>query len=135
MIWIGRYFLSTIHGRQRRIAFFEQLRDAAHDHTSLLLSFFIRRGNGLDWRMYYWLGNAGRFLLRNPSGKVEMGDHLDVEVPLYHHHYLEHELREELQSAGWQLQEYTTDWFGYAIARPESGTHRTESTATCAQRA
>lgn len=117
-VWIGRQCLSTIHGRSRRIAFLQQLRERSTDHATLLVSFYIRPGNGLDWRLNQWLGNMGRFLTHNPNERVELGDHLDPDLPLYHHHYLEADLRDELRLAGWQLTHYATEWFGYAIAEP-----------------
>ena len=61
---------------------------------------------------------------------VELGDHLDPDVPMYHHHFLETELRDELEEAGWRLDEYTTYWFGYAMATPLLATSRDDASQT-----
>ena len=44
---------------------------------------------------------------------------------MYHHHFLEAELRDELEQAGWRLDEYTTYWYGHAMATPRCPRQRT----------
>jgi hypothetical protein len=105
----GSYML--LRGRERRTAFLQDLRGAVRPGAPVLLSFFFRRELGpylgTVARVGRLLGGGGRI-------PVDEGDGMD---PNYVHYFTETEIRQELLEAGWSLEEYGAEDYGWAVGR------------------
>lgn len=111
---IARKFYSMIHDRPRRIEFLRNIRRLVPPGAPVLLSYFTRCRNTIAFRMQAALAN----LLRRLTGRrpnIEIGDHLDPDSPLLHHHFTPAEIREEFEAAGFVLARQHETWFGYAV--------------------
>lgn len=116
--FVARKFLSHVHGRSRRIELLVNIRQSLRSDATLVIAYYTRQRDTLAFRMQAALANILRKLRGRRDFPVEVGDHLDPESPLYHHHYIWEELRDELQAAGFTPVKHETTWFGWAVARP-----------------
>lgn len=109
---IGWSAYMLIQGRRRRVAFLRSIRAQVASGSPLLLSFFARRRDGLQFLTVRLAAN----LLRVPCcrERVELGDTL---APNYVHYFTEPELSAELKEAGFCLIFYGTERYGHAVAR------------------
>lgn len=115
---IARYYLSHIRGRDNRIAFLRASRRVLRPDGQLMVSYYVRDRDTLAFRFQAAVANLVRRCRSSSDPVIEVGDHLDPESPLLHHHYTETELREELREAGFEVAEQRTTWFGWAVASP-----------------
>jgi len=123
-VFVARLYLSYIHDRNRRIEFLKRVRSVLKDDGVLIFGYFIRPENARtnlsrSFRFQAVLAN----LIRRIRGKikqfpVEVGDHLDPHIPLYHHHFIEQEITAELHEAGFRVLESGHSWFGWTAAGP-----------------
>lgn len=114
--FIARKFLSHVHNRQVRIELLTNIRRTLRPDAKLVIGFYTRDRDTWAFRMQAGLANTLRKLRGVRESPVEVGDHLDTESPLYHHHYVWEELRDELREAGFTPVEHGTTWFGWAVA-------------------
>ncbi|MCA9146686.1 MAG: class I SAM-dependent methyltransferase [Planctomycetales bacterium] len=114
--YIARKFLSHVHDRQVRIELLANIRRTLRPDAKLAIGYYTRERDTLAFRMQAGLANTLRKLRGRREFPVEVGDHLDTESPLYHHHYVWEELRDELREAGFTPDEHGTTWFGWAVA-------------------
>jgi hypothetical protein len=106
----GAYML--IQGRRRRVEFLESLRARVDAGAPLLLSFFVRRRDGLYYPTVRGIANFFRRV--RFAERVELGDSL---APNYVHYFDEAQLAAELKCGGFQLELYGTREYGHAVAR------------------
>lgn len=99
-----------ISGRNRRIAFLKQLRSQLHPGAPILLSFFARSCNSLQFQLTTFIGNVLRRLLWRDT--LEVGDTL---APNFVHYFTKQEIAEELRAAGFELKLYSTQDYGHAV--------------------
>lgn len=115
--FVARKFLSHVHDRRRRIELLANIRRTLRPDATLVVACYTRQRDTLAFRMQAALANVLRKLRGRREFPVEVGDHLDPETPLYHHHFVWEELRDELREAGFTPVEHGTTWFGWAVAR------------------
>ncbi|MCA9121320.1 MAG: class I SAM-dependent methyltransferase [Planctomycetaceae bacterium] len=115
--FIARKFLSYIHNRDRRIEFLASIHRVIRPRAPLVFGYYTRDRDTLAFRLQAALANLLRKLRGRRDYPIEVGDHIDPHAPLYHHHYVWEELREELREAGFVPIEHQTSWFGWAVAR------------------
>jgi hypothetical protein len=101
-----------IAGRRSRVAFLTEARAALPDGAPILLSFFVRRGTSIRFRVVVAVGN----LLRRLRGRelLEPGDSLS---PLFAHSFTRDEIVSELDDAGFELVYYGAEPYGHAVGR------------------
>ncbi|MDA1052856.1 MAG: hypothetical protein O3C40_20580 [Planctomycetota bacterium] len=116
--FIARKFLSHVHDRGRRIELLANIRQTLRPDATLVIGYYTRERDTLAFRMQAALANILRKLRGRRGFPVEVGDHLDPQSPLYHHHFVWEELREELREAGFTAIAHESTWFGWAVARP-----------------
>ncbi len=112
---VCRKFYSSILTRCERVQLLRSIRQQLAPQAPLLLSFYSRGRNGLQFQV----ARAVAVLLRTVTGRrnsIELGDHLDIESPLWHHHFQEAEIRAELEAAGFARERIQFSWFGQALA-------------------
>ncbi|MBC8354832.1 MAG: hypothetical protein H8E66_22880 [Planctomycetes bacterium] len=134
-VFVARKFISHVHDRTNRIALLEAIRKSLRADAPLVLGFYTRERDTLAFRMQAALANILRRLRGRREFPVEVGDHLDPESPLYHHHFVWEELREELREAGFTPVEYELNWFGWAVARLQPIEERHEAKGSDASEA
>ncbi|MCA9153834.1 MAG: class I SAM-dependent methyltransferase [Planctomycetales bacterium] len=117
---IARKFYSYIHDRHVRMAFLRQLRRRLQPGAPVLIAYFIRQRDTAGFVVQAAVANLLR-RIRGVRQYVEVGDHLDPEGPVYHHHFSQAELRSELEASGFRLEFHEQSWFGYAVARAMGG--------------
>lgn len=115
--FVARRFLSHVHDRRRRIELLTNIRRALRPDAALVMSFYTRERDTLAFRVQAVLANILRKLRGRREFPVEIGDHVDPESPLFHHHYVWEELCDELTEAGFNPVAHETTWFGWAVAR------------------
>ncbi len=115
--FIARKYLSHVHDRSKRIEFLSNLRRVLKKDAILAFGYYIREHDGLSFRAQAFVANLMRKMRGRGKQIVEVGDHLDPDTPLYHHHFVLDEVRSELQQAGFELVKHENDWFGSAVAR------------------
>ncbi len=116
--FIARKFLSHVHDRHERINFLQNIRQVMTDDATLVIGFYTRDRDSLAFRVQAMIANVLRRLRGQRDNPVEVGDHLDPDSPLYHHHYIWEEVRDELREAGFATVEHANTWFGWAVAKP-----------------
>ncbi len=123
-VFIARLYLSYIHDRHRRIEFLKRIHAVLKSDGVLIFGYFTRPENpranlSRSFRLQALLANFIRTLRRcRKSFPVEVGDHLDPHIPLYHHHYIGAEVTSELKEAGFDIIESGQSWFGWTAASP-----------------
>lgn len=118
-VFIARKFISHLHNRIQRVALLRKIRQSMRPNAPLALGFYTRERDTLAFRAQVTLANILRRLRGRRDILVEIGDHIDSESPLYHHHFVWEELRGELREAGFAPVEHELNWFGWAVARPQ----------------
>ena len=100
-----------IIGQKQRVQLLTDFRQHVQPGGPLLLSFFTRTRDSAGFRLTTGLAN----FIRRISGAelIEVGDRLTTD---FRHFFLESEIREELNKAGFDLQFYSTKPYGHAIA-------------------
>ena len=122
-VFIARLYLSYIHDQNRRIEFLKKVRKLLADDGVLIFGYFTRPEDPSEnfariFRFQPYVANFFRSLRgKSEEFPVETGDHLDPHIPLYHHHYIEKEVEEELEAAGFKTIEHGRSWFGWTAAR------------------
>ncbi len=116
--FVARKFFSHVHDRACRVELLANIRRTLRPDAPLVLSFYTRDHDTLAFRLQAGLANGLRKLRGQREFPVEVGDHLDPHSPLFHHHFVWEELRDELRDAGFTPVEHETTWFGWCIARP-----------------
>jgi hypothetical protein len=105
-----------IVGKSQRVRFLKEMRSCARAGAPILLSFFTH----WDSRRYEaWLTRLANCIrgLRHPRReKVEVGDHLNV---CFTHRFDEAEIADELRTAGFRLDYYSEEEYGYAVGLAE----------------
>lgn len=124
--FLARTYLSNIRGRANRVTFLRSLRRVLLPGAPVVLSYYIRARDTLVFRGQAAIANAIRWCRGSDDAAIEVGDHIDPESPLLHHHYTTDELADELMEAGFEILTQDASWFGWAVARPT-----TRSAATC----
>lgn len=130
--FVARKFLSHVHDRRRRIELLTNIRDTLRPGATLVVACYIRPRDTLAFRMQAALANMLRKLRGRRGCPVEVGDHLDPDTPLYHHHFVWQELSDELREAGFSTVEHETTWFGWAVAQAASADDQhSDSSSDC----
>jgi hypothetical protein len=129
----GGYML--IQGRARRIEFLRELRRHARAGTPILLSFYVRPGDGRHFRLVRLIAGTLRSLRRGEP--VEIGDDL---APNYVHYFTKSEIASELKEAGFALECYWPEPYGHAVGiaqpvEPTSLSSPAEASASTTQTA
>jgi hypothetical protein len=106
----GGYML--IAGRNRRVAFLREASEQLPEGAPLLLSFFTRESGNLRFRMAARVGNPLRRLFRRDP--LTVGDAL---VPNLVHFFTRAEVASELAEAGFELVDFGTEDYGWAVGR------------------
>jgi SAM-dependent methyltransferase len=119
--FIARKFFSYVHDRRCRIEMLANIRRTLRPDATLVLDFYTRDHDTLAFRMQAALANTLRKLRGQREFPVEVGDHLDPTTPLFHHHFVWEELRDELREAGFAPVAHETTWFGWCVARATRG--------------
>ena len=101
-----------IAGRRSRVAFLTEARAALPVGAPILLSFFVRRGTSIRFRVVVGVGNLLRRLRRREL--LEPGDSLS---PLFAHSFTRDEIARELDDAGFELVYYGAEPYGHAVGR------------------
>jgi hypothetical protein len=101
-----------IAGRRRRVSFLADAHAALPEGAPILVSFFARPGTSIRFRAVVRVGNVLRRLRRRE--KLEAGDAL---APLYAHFFTKDEIVAELDEAGFELVQFSTDPYAHAVAR------------------
>jgi SAM-dependent methyltransferase len=142
VILIARYYLSLIHGRDKRTHFLSELRPLLREGGLLAADYFIRPESrkspgAMAFRFQVPIANFLRVFLRGKNEWIETGDHLDPGVPLFHHHYITEEIESELIVGGFETLTRDSTWFGWSIATPgkKIGTASHRGTAAPSQAA
>lgn len=107
---VGWSAYMLIQGRQRRVAFLQQLRAQMRERAPILLSFYARSGAERRFTVIAAIANTFRFLLRRDA--VQVGDSL---APNFVHFCTRDEIARELREGGFTLAHYSTDEYGHAI--------------------
>ena len=107
--WSG---YTHIPGRQRRIAFLQQLRNRALPGTPVLVSFFPREGSSRSETLIYRIARISRALFRHRKEQSELGDHLGW---CFSHTFTREEIDAELQAAGFRPVFYSEVGEGHAV--------------------
>ncbi|MBI2479651.1 MAG: hypothetical protein HYV60_13775 [Planctomycetia bacterium] len=115
--FVARKFLSHVHDRKCRIELLANIRQTLRPNATLVLGFYTRDRDTLAFRLQAGLANLLRRLRGQREFLVEVGDHIDPQSPLYHHHYVWEEVCDELREAGFTPVEHETTWFGWCVAR------------------
>jgi hypothetical protein len=105
-----------IAGRQHRVAMLRDARAALPNGAPLMLSFFQRRGTTLRFRSAATVGNVFRRLFGREL--LEPGDALS---PLYAHFFTKDEIENEINEAGFELVDYSSDPYPHAVAKVTEG--------------
>ncbi len=116
--FVARKFLSHVHDRHTRIAFLKSIRKTLADDATLIVGYYTRDRDTLSYRAQAFIANSLRRLRGRRDSRVEIGDHLDPSSPLFHHHFVWEEVRDELREAGFEAIEHASTWFGWAVAKP-----------------
>ena len=115
--FVARHYLSHIRGRSNRVAFLRNLRGVLSSQAPLIVSYYVRTPQARSFRAQAMLANFLRVCRRSKDPRIDVGDHIDPDSPLLHHHYTDEELSDELREAGFEVIEQDADWFGWAVAR------------------
>lgn len=109
---VGWASYTYLRGRQRRVAFLQDLAENLAPGAPVLLSFYVRTRETRRMRVIRGLGNA----IGTPLGReaVELGDVLD---PTFQHYVSEQELRSEVADAGFAVEAFATEPFAHAVLR------------------
>jgi hypothetical protein len=111
----GGYML--ISGRGRRVAFLQEAAKRLPAHAPVLVSFHPReRDENVRFRIITRIANPLRRLLRHDP--VVFGDAL---APSLVHFFTKAELESEMSEAGFELVDFGTDGYGWAVARCVAG--------------
>ena len=97
-------------GRARRVSFLRAARTRLPGGAPILLSFFLREPD--SWRfdaVARVAGAVGRLRGREP---VELGDRLEGH---YRHHFVEEEVRRELEDGGFRMVEFAPKPYAHAV--------------------
>jgi hypothetical protein len=116
--FVARKFLSHVHDRRQRIELLANIRQTLLPDAPLVVAFYTLQRESLAFRMQAALANVLRMLRGRRGFPVEIGDHVDPESPLYHHHFAWERLCDELTAAGFRPVAHASTWFGWAVARP-----------------
>lgn len=121
----GGYML--ISGRAQRITFLREAAKQLPAGAPILLSFFVRGGTPLRFRMAAGVANALRRLLRR--GHVDIGD---LMTPNLVHFFTRAEVAAELADAGFDLVDFGYMDYGWAVgvkatAAPAANDRRTDA--------
>jgi hypothetical protein len=121
----GGYML--ISGRAHRIAFLHEAAEQLPAGAPILLSFFVRTGAALRFRTAAGIANPMRQLLHRPP--VDMGDAL---MPNLVHFFTRTEVATELADAGFDLVDFGSVDYGWAVgvkasAAPARNERRTDA--------
>lgn len=114
--FIARSFLSNVAGRRNRIELLKSIGEQIKPGAPLFVSYYIC-DKGATFRLQATIANLVRKLIGRGQHVVEVGDHVDPESFLYHHHYADAELVQELKEAGYEVTEQKSTWLGWAVAR------------------
>lgn len=115
--FLARTYLSHIRGRDNRSEFLRSLRRILSPGAPVVLSYYTRDRNTFAFRLQATIANAVRWCRGSQDLPIEVGDHIDPESPLLHHHFTANELAEELRESGFELVAQDASWFGWAVAR------------------
>jgi hypothetical protein len=106
-----------ISGRGRRVAFLQEAAKRLPAHAPVLVSFHPReRDENVRFRIITRIANPLRRLLRHDP--VVFGDAL---APSLVHFFTKAELESEMSEAGFELVDFGTDGYGWAVARCVAG--------------
>ena len=115
--FVARHYYSHIPDRSQRVDFLRAIRGQLKTDATLLLSYY-RFDHGWSFEIQAAIANVLRRLRGKGNLRVEVGDHLDPESALYHHHFADGDVVSELQEAGFEPELQDSSWFGWAVARP-----------------
>lgn len=124
-VLISRHYLSLIRTRDARTAFLARLRPHLKEGGLLATDYFIRSEDprsaaALGFRIQVPIANFLRFFQRRRRNhRIEIGDHLDPDLPLLHHHYTKEEIESELIVGGFETIASGATSFGWSIAAPK----------------
>lgn len=107
--WSG-YML--IHGRATRVAFLRAAAAQLPPGAPILLSFVVRYGPRMRFYAVAAVGNVFRRMQRRE--RIDVGDGF---APMLVHFFTKDELRAELADGGFELVDYGTRDYGWAVAR------------------
>ena len=113
---VCRKFYSSILTRAERVQLLQSVHRQLTPGAPLLVSFYSRSWNAMQFQV----ARAVAIVLRIMTGRrssIELGNHLDIESPLWHHHFNETEIRSELRQAGFVCEQVEFTWFGQVVAR------------------
>lgn len=113
----GGYML--ISGRAHRVAFLREAAEQLPAGAPILLSFFVRAGAAGRFRVAAGVANPLRRLLRR--GPVDVGDAL---TPNLVHFFTRAEVAAELTDAGFDLVDFGSVDYGWAVGMKASGSGR-----------
>lgn len=125
-VFIGRYYFSYIHDRNERIEFLESLREVLRDDAVVMFSYFDRPEDPSSnlarlFRVQTPIANFLRKIRGKGAQHVEVGDHLDPNTPVFHHHFIRSEIESELKGAGFSATEHGFFTYGgWTVASPKS---------------
>jgi len=109
-IIVGWSTYMLIQEKQRRIAFLRNIRTRTQEQSPILLSFFYRSDSERRFKVASKIGNITRWILRRDF--LETGDYLE---PNFVHHFTKEEIASEMYAAGFKLELFCTDGYGYAV--------------------
>jgi hypothetical protein len=110
----GGYML--IPGRDRRVAFLREAAKRLPAQAPLLVSFYPREDENLRFRIVTRIANLLRRLLRRDP--VVFGDAL---APSLVHFFTKAEVESEMSEAGFELVDFGTNGYGWAVGRCSAG--------------
>lgn len=126
--FICRHFYSHIIERSERIELLRAIKQQLPEGSPLILSYYIYKGEA-TFKIQAQIANVMRRLRGNAKERVDVGDHVDPESSLFHHHFIQDEIASELKEAGFQAVTTDATWFGWTVARAET-VHKPVAVAT-----
>jgi hypothetical protein len=109
---IGWGAYTNIQGRQKRIEFLQQMRSHLEPGNPILLSFFPRSSDSAFYKLIALIANVIS-KLRNAE-PIELGDSL-FPHRIFVHYFNKIEIEQELEKAGFKLELYRDQEYGYAV--------------------
>ncbi len=119
--FVARHYYSHIRKSEERIDFLRSIRNQLKPGAPLILSYYICEERACDQQPTFTLQQKMANLIRRILGRgkslVAVGDHMDPESALYHHHFTDEEVASELKEAGFETNTQDSTWFGWTAAR------------------
>ncbi|MEW8521623.1 MAG: hypothetical protein AB2552_01080 [Candidatus Thiodiazotropha endolucinida] len=111
-IIVGWGGFMLIHTADARIEFLRSLKARLLKGAPILISFYHRKSESLDFKLTAKIANLIRRFRGKHNSSIVLGDSLS---PNYVHYFSRLEIKNELEAGGYHLIYYSTDSYGHAV--------------------